>query len=154
MSRIAAITMLAVSMLMAGCSSTLPSAKSYERGETKRAMRVRYAEVVDIRPVRIEGESGFIGEKGGAAVGYTVGRTVGDGSGSKIAGAVGGVAGAVAGTAIEEKLTEQDGYQITVRLDSGRELVVVQPADLSFGVGERVRLLTGSGGRARVEKES
>jgi len=152
MTRTTFFTAAVICMLLTACSYTLPSAKSYDRSETGRVMRVRYAEVADIRPVRIDGESGFIGETGGAAVGYTVGRTVGDGSGAKIAGAVGGVAGAVAGTAVEEKLTEQDGFQIMVRTDAGDELVVVQPADVVFEVGERVRLLTSSGGRARVEK--
>ena len=146
------ILVVAAALLLPACSNTLPSADSYSRNETKRLMRVRYAEVIDIRPVKIDGEAGFIGETGGAAVGYTVGRTIGDGSGSRVAGAVGGVAGAVAGTAIETKLTEQDGYAITVRLDSGREIVIVQPADVAFGPGERVRVLTSSGGRARVEK--
>ncbi|MCZ6500542.1 MAG: hypothetical protein O6844_08670, partial [Gammaproteobacteria bacterium] len=66
--------------------------------------------------------------------------------------AVGGVVGAVAGQAIEKKITEQDGLEITIEMDNGRVIAIVQAATVDFVDGERVRVLTGRGDRARVLK--
>ena len=69
-----------------------------------------------------------------------------------MAGAVGAVAGAVAGEAVEEGVTREKGLQITVRLDTGRTLSVVQAADQRFSVGEQVKVYSRGDGAARVAK--
>ena len=53
--------------------------------------------------------------------------------------------GGVAGGAIEEIVTRKKGYEITVRLDSGRTVAIAQEADEEFKVGEPVRIVTGGG---------
>ena len=87
---------------------------------------------------------------GGGAIGYAIGRSVGDGSGHRVAGAVGGVAGAVASREVEGAARTRPGLEITVQLDRGDTLVIVQPADEAFVGGQRVRVLLGRGGAARV----
>jgi outer membrane lipoprotein SlyB len=67
-----------------------------------------------------------------------------------VARAVGGVAGAVAGQAIERKVTAEEGLEITVLLDSSETVAVVQARDVEFASGDRVRVLFGSDGSARV----
>ena len=63
---------------------------------------------------------------------------------------LGAVAGGVAGHAIEEHATKKNGLELTVRLDSGRTIAIVQEdTGESFRVGDRVRLLE-SGGTARI----
>ena len=63
---------------------------------------------------------------------------------------VGAVVGGMAGAASEEAITRKPGLEITVRLDSGRMLAVVQEdSGEKFPVGERVRLLE-YGGQVRV----
>ena len=62
------------------------------------------------------------------------------------------VAGAIAGQAIEKKITEQDGQEITIEMDNGRVIALVQAATVEFFEGERDRVLTGRGGHARVLK--
>jgi outer membrane lipoprotein SlyB len=70
-----------------------------------------------------------------------------------VAGAIGGaVVGGLVGSAIEENATRQPGLEITVRLDSGRMIAVTQAADEPFYPGDRVRLLTGYDGTARVAR--
>ncbi|HEY7378448.1 MAG TPA: hypothetical protein VH542_07185, partial [Steroidobacteraceae bacterium] len=69
-----------------------------------------------------------------------------------VAGAVGSVAGAVAEGATEEALTREQGLQITVALDKGPSVAVVQAADQQFAVGERVKILRRGDGAARVTK--
>jgi outer membrane lipoprotein SlyB len=58
---------------------------------------------------------------------------------------LGAVAGGVAGHALEERLTKNDGLEITVKLDSGQLLAITQEADEQFHPGERVRILSGQG---------
>ena len=65
---------------------------------------------------------------------------------------MGAVAGAVAGEAVEERVTRQQGLQITVDLDEGSTVAIVQGADQAFAVGERVKVLRGQRGAARVTK--
>jgi outer membrane lipoprotein SlyB len=82
------------------------------------------------------------------------GSTIGEGKGSTLAALGGALAGALIGSAGEEKFTRKDGLEITVKLDNGNEVAVVQEADVPFQVGDRVRVLTNSDGTTRVEKFS
>jgi outer membrane lipoprotein SlyB len=137
--------------LTAGCASSA-SSKVYPRRQAQQAWTVEYGRVADIDVVTIEGDRSYVGQVGGGYVGYEVGRAAVDGSGRDVAGAVGAVAGAVAGGAIEERVTRQDGLQITVELDKGPTIAVVQATDQQFEVGERVKILRGQRGAARVTK--
>lgn len=142
---------LAAVALAAGCAAP-QSGNVYSRAEVRRAWNVGFGEVVAIDQVTIEGRRSAIGQVGGGFIGYEVGRSIGGGSGSEIAGAAGAVAGAIAGEAVEEQATRQRGLQITVDLDGGRTLMVVQAADQAFAVGERVRVFTRGDGAARVAR--
>jgi outer membrane lipoprotein SlyB len=142
---------LLFSFFGAGCASSA-SSKVYPRHQAQQAWRVEYGKVTGIDAVTIGGERGYLGSAGGGYIGYEVGRYVVDGSGRGVAGAVGAVAGAVAGDAIEERVTRQDGLQITVDLEEGSTVAIVQAADQPFAVGERVKVLRGHGGVARVTK--
>ena len=135
----------------AGCAAPA-SGRYYSRQEARTAWEVRYGRVAAVDEVVIEGERSALGRVGGGLIGYQVGRSVGAGSGRAVAGAVGAVAGAVAGQSIEERATREDGWQITVDLDGGRSIAVVQARDQSFQVGERVRVYMRRGGAARVAK--
>jgi outer membrane lipoprotein SlyB len=146
-----ALVMLAGSLLLTGCADSL-GGSDYSRRDARQAYRVLYGEVAGVNPVRIEGEATGLGTAGGAAIGYSLGRVIGDGDSGRLAGAVAGTAGAVAGREIEKSLTAEDGLEITVRLDGGETLLIVQSADVAFRVGERVRVLRGQGAEARVLK--
>jgi outer membrane lipoprotein SlyB len=52
----------------------------------------------------------------------------------------------------EEGVTKKNALEITVELDSGELLTVVQEADLQFYSGERVRVLRANDGSSRVQK--
>jgi len=136
-------------MVICGCAAST-SADVYSRNDVRKAWSVEYGSVVDLGDVVIEGERSQLGRIGGGFIGYELGRTVGSGSGRSIAGAVGAVAGAVAGQATEERLTREKGLQITVELDKGGNVAIVQAADEKFVVGERVKVLRRGDGAARV----
>ena len=145
------LLLLAAVLATAGCAPPA-SGRYYSRQEARVAWDVRYGKVAAVDEVVIEGQRTALGRVGGGLIGYQVGRTVGDGSGQDVAAAVGAVAGAVAGQAIEQRATREDAWQITVELDSGRTIAVVQARDESFQVGERVRVYMRRNGAARVGK--
>ena len=53
---------------------------------------------------------------------------------------------------VEERATRQNALQITIDLDRGETIAVVQAADVAFAPGERVKVLRRGDGAARVAK--
>lgn len=143
MMRFAALLVAAAAL--AGCASS-KSGGAYTRDEARREMSVRTGIVESVRQVTLEGTKTPVGAGAGAAVGGIAGSTVGKGKGSAVGAIVGAVAGGLAGAAIEEGVTKREGLEITVKLDDGRLVAIVQEADEAFKPGERVRIVSGSGG--------
>lgn len=144
-----AMWLLPLAVLSAGCASGLGSG-DYERREARRVYEVRMGLVENVRSVRLEGTESGVGAVAGGAVGGIAGSSVGGGKGQAIGAVLGAVAGGLAGAAAEEAITRKPGLEITVRLDSGRTIAVVQEdTGERFAVGDRVRILE-SGGQARV----
>jgi outer membrane lipoprotein SlyB len=109
-------------------------------------MVVQYGTVEAVRYVRLEGTKTPIGPAAGAAVGGIAGSGVGGGRGQAVATVIGAVAGGLAGAAIEEGATRKPGIEVTVRLENGQVLAVVQEdGGENFRPGDRVRLLRDSG---------
>jgi outer membrane lipoprotein SlyB len=148
------IIILSVCMIfvisLVGCASSM-SGSAYSRSQARQVQTVREGTVVAVRPVQIEGTKSGLGTIGGGLVGGAVGQTIGGGSGRILSTVVGGVGGAVAGSAIEEGVTRQNGLEISVQLDSGPTIAIVQAADEPFYVGDRVRIIEGAEG-ARVTR--
>ena len=143
------VVVLAAGLVLSGCPASM-SGGSYTRDQARQAQDVQLGYVESVRQVNIEGTKSGVGAVSGAALGGVAGSNIGGGRG-QIAGAIGGaVLGGVAGAAIEEGVTRQPGLEITVRLDNGRMTAVTQAADEPFYPGDRVRLLIGSDGVARV----
>jgi outer membrane lipoprotein SlyB len=143
------VVVLAGALVLSGCPASM-SGGAYARGQVREAQDVRLGYVESVREVQIEGTRSGVGALSGAALGGLAGSNIGGGRG-QIAGTVGGaVLGGLAGSAIEQGVTRQPGLEITVRLDNGRMIAVTQAADQPFFPGDRVRLLTGQDGTARV----
>ena len=129
-----------LALLVVACAAS-NSPDVYSSREAKRAYKVYEATVTELRAVKIEGDSTRVGTLGGAWIGSSVGGTAGGGDGSSIAAAIGGVAGAVIGRGIERELTSDEALEITLELDNGDTVAVVQGDDVGFVIGERVRVL-------------
>lgn len=135
--------------LLAGCAAS-NSGDVYRRDQTRQAQTVKMGVVESVRTVKIEGTKSAVGTAAGAVVGGVAGSSIGEGKGSVIGAVVGAVAGGLAGSAIEEGVTRKDGLEITVKLDNGSMLAIVQEAGAEqFHPGERIRVLE-SGGETRV----
>jgi outer membrane lipoprotein SlyB len=133
-----------------GACATSNSGDVYSREDARKVQTVRMGVVEGIRQVKLEGTKSPIGTIAGAAVGGIAGSSVGGNDKvTAIAAVIGAVAGAVAGSAIEEGITRADGIEITVKLDNGTLIAIVQEATEKFTPGERVRLIE-SNGNTRV----
>jgi outer membrane lipoprotein SlyB len=143
---------LFAAVVAAGCA-TPQSADTVRRGETLRAQSVELGVVESVRGVNIEAGSTPVGTIGGAALGGIAGSTVGGGSRANAAGAiVGAILGGIAGTAIDRSVNTTQGVEVTVRLDSGRMIAVVQDGSPdAFRPGDRVRV-TSDGQTTRVSR--
>ena len=135
--------------VLAGCASGLGSG-DYERKEARRVYEVKMGVVESVRSVKLEGTASGVGATAGGVVGGVAGSEMGGGKGKAVGAVLGAVVGGVAGAAAEEAATRKPGIEITVRLDSGRTIAVVQEdTGEKFAPGERVRMLE-SGGQARI----
>ncbi len=131
-----------IALLMGGCAYNAGSA-DYRAYETRSEQSVRFGVVDSVRPVRIQPGDTGIGSTAGAFIGGVAGSNVGGGSG-QILGAIGGVIiGSILGHNIERQSNEVSGLEVTVLLDSGEFIAVVQGADEAFRAGDRVRILSG-----------
>jgi outer membrane lipoprotein SlyB len=134
--------------LLAACAYPGMGAGDYTRYEARGEHQVRFGVVDSVREVRIDPYDTGVGTVAGAMVGGIAGSHVGGGSG-EVAGAIAGtILGAIVGQNIEKSANMRPGLEITVLLDSGKYMAVVQEADEAFRPGDRVRVL--SGRRTRV----
>lgn len=138
------LTILCLGAFLAACASS-NSGGAYTRGQTRQVQTVKMGTVESVRLVKIEGTGSPIGTGTGAVVGGIAGNSMGGGRGKAITTVLGAVAGGIAGAAAEEGITRKDGIEITVQLDKGDMIAIVQEADEEFHPGDRVRLLEGGG---------
>ncbi|RME69015.1 MAG: hypothetical protein D6781_09620 [Verrucomicrobia bacterium] len=140
------ILLSAVTLLLAPACVQSGGRTVYAPGQANRAMRVELGTVVGVRDVVIDGEANAIGRWGGGAVGAAAASGVGSGVGGRIATAAGGVAGAIVGEQVQKEVTKKPAWEITIALDNGQTIVVVQEKEKGgFLDGDRVRVLMGQG---------
>ena len=139
-----AVCMLALAMLSAGCTNY--SGNTYSGSQVRSAQTVQYGTVVSVQPVTLEEDRpAVLGTVGGGVVGGVLGNMIGGGKGNTLATVIGAGAGALLGGAGSQAVGNQTGVEVTVKLDSGRTMAVVQGADISFAPGQRVRVMIGQG---------
>jgi outer membrane lipoprotein SlyB len=130
-----------VSAALTGCATSM-SGGEYSRHEVGVEETVQFGTVMSVRNVMIGGTRSGVGTVSGAAIGGIAGSELGQGRGSGIGTILGAVAGGIVGSAAEEGGTRQKGYELTIRLDSGRIVAIVQGANEVFKPGERVKLIS------------
>ncbi len=143
------LLLILIGLIAVGCAPSM-SGSAYSRDQARKVQTVHEGEVIMVREVLIEGTKSGLGGLAGGVMGFALGSTVGGGSGKGVARAAGTVAGAAAGATIEEGATRQTGLEITVKLDNGQVVSIVQAADERFDEGDLVRVLRRPDGTARV----
>ncbi len=134
------IFILLIAALLNACASS-NSGDVYSRDEARKIQTIRKGVVESVRTVKLEGTKTPLGTAAGAVIGGVAGSTVGDGKGSAIAAVIGAVAGGLLGSAAEEGITRKDALEITVKLESGSLVAIVQEATEKFSPGDNVRLI-------------
>lgn len=131
---------------LTSCASNI-SPTSYSVGSVGQVNRTVAAKVISVRPVDITGTIGAGGAVGGA-LGATAGSGIGHGNRANIAGAIAGaVVGAVAGAAIEQSATRQSAFEYVVQTENDNLMTIVQGANTTFAVNDKVLVLYGSPAR-------
>jgi outer membrane lipoprotein SlyB len=120
-----------ISVFLAACASS-NSGSVYSREDARKVQTVKTGVVESVRAVKLEGTKSPVGTVAGGVV---------SGRGSAIGAVIGAVAGGIAGSAIEEGVTRKDALEITVKLDGGGLIAIVQEADEQFHPGEKVRIV-------------
>jgi outer membrane lipoprotein SlyB len=148
-----AISISLLTVGLTGCVSGLQGS-TYSRSEARQVQEVEFGTVLSTNPVVIEGKQSGAGQLPGAIIGGVAGSSVGEGKGQQIFTILGAVGGAVVGSMIEEQATRTQGLELTIKMDSGKTLSIVQEVDNVnvFREGQRVRVLT-QGALARVSPE-
>ena len=144
------ITAILLTFTVAGCAPRSMSGDVYSRERAQTVQTIEYGEVLEARPILIEGTKSGLGALGGGVLGGALGSGVGRGAGSTIAVVGGAIIGWVAGSAVEEGATRQPGVEVTIRMDTGRTIALVQGIDPPVRAGDRVRILRHPDGSARA----
>lgn len=139
-------TVMASTLVISGCANQSASSSTYTYGQAQREQVVRLGTVQSVRYVTIQADkpSGF-GGVSGAALGGVAGSTIGGGRGNILATIGGGILGGLAGNAVENRVQQKQGLEITVLMDNGETRAIAQEADIMFSAGQRVRILSGNG---------
>ena len=129
-----------ITVFLSACASS-NSGSVYKRDDARKVQTVKTGVVESVRTVKLEGTKTPIGAVAGGAIGGIAGGSIGSGRGSAIGAVLGAVVGGIAGAATEEVVTRKDALEITVKLDGGGLIAIVQEADEAFNAGDKVRLV-------------
>lgn len=143
------VVMLCFGMILSGCASR--GGRTYSDSEVRNMQRVQNGTVTDVTEVMVEDDPSLVGPAIGGVAGGVIGSLFGSGTGRTLATIGGAALGAVAGAFTESGLRRYKALQVTMRLDNGDTLVVVQGLDEAFVKGDRVRVITTGDGKARVQ---
>ena len=118
------------------------------------AQTIRYGEVLSIERTIVEVQSHGSGTQIGSTVGAVAGYALADGRDRWLGSLLGGVVGGAAGRAADRGARKKKGFQLIVKLEGSGEEIGVQVVGKKqeHQVGDRVRLLTGPGGKTQVSK--
>lgn len=132
-----------LTLVITACASS-NSGSVYKRDDARKVQTVKTGVVESVRIVKLEGTKTPIGTVAGGAIGGIAGGSIGSGRSSAITAIIGALVGGLAGAFSEEAITRKDGVEITVKLDGGGLIAIVQEADEQFKPGERVRIVENS----------
>ncbi|MBX9745214.1 MAG: glycine zipper 2TM domain-containing protein [Chlamydiales bacterium] len=156
MSRFLVASLLTTTIFLSACAPRL-GGNDYSVSNAGDLGEILPGTIVGRKVVKIAGRDAGkentpgVGALIGGGTGALLGSQIGGGRGRYATGAVGGLLGGIAGHYAEKALTEQEGFEYQIRLDSGKSVSIVQGAEPNLGVGQRVNVLVStSGKRSRV----
>jgi outer membrane lipoprotein SlyB len=122
-------------------------------GQGNVAQSVRYGEVISLRKVKYRDPSTGTGSRVGATAGAVAGYALASRGDRWLGGLLGGVIGGAAGGAVERAGKKKKGWELIIKIDGGEEIAINVPGKKKqYEEGDRVRLMTGPGGKTEVVK--
>ena len=110
------LIIITVAILFTGCAKDLQSISnlSYNTGNVNKIREVHYGVIKETKKIIIkdEGKNTIIGGITGALIGSKIGKTKG------------AAVGAVAGGVLANKITETQGQELTIKLDSNKVILI------------------------------
>src|SRR5687768_4805977 len=123
-----ALAAAVLATVITGCAAPGLGGGSYSRDQARREQTVRMGYIESVREVKLEGTRTGVGPAAGAVAGGVAGSSIGHGRGAAL-GAIGGaLLGGIAGQVAEQGITAKRGVEVTVKLDSGQMVAVMQEA--------------------------
>lgn len=141
---------------LAGCATTPPE-DIYSHEGKHQVESIQVGIVENIRPVTIAGEVTPIGGRTVSILGQVAGSVAGGGGiAGQLLASLGGLFGSIAGSAAEEAMMRKDGIQITITLNSGESLAIVQAAsdETTFNIGDRVKVIERNGVQRIIKQQT
>ena len=147
-----------LSLFLVSCFSTNP--KDVKISDAQKISKVEYGRIISSLPVKIKGESNWLGATAGAMIGGLLGTQLcGDkeivGTKCQDIGVVfGAIGGAAAGTVTQAMLGNHDGFQYIIDVDnSDKDSAFVQGDSEAILDGQRVVIIYGKDVRILSHKE-
>ena len=138
--------LLSLSLITAGCANLDTNSYGYAQG--REVAQTYFGTVLESRTVKIAGHAGAVGAGIGSVIG---GAAAGAGSGEWGYGILGATVGALLGAGAEKLSTgDSQGVEVTVKLDNGQVLTIVQGGNEQFNSGDRVKVITHGNAGSRV----
>ena len=137
-----------LSLFLISCSSTNPT--SVKKVDSQKITKVEYGRIITSLPIKIKGESNWVGTTAGAMIGGLLGTQIcGEEEivGTKcqdIAVVFGTIGGAALGTVTQAMLGNHDGFQYIIDLDnSNKDSAFVQGDVEAISDGQKVVIIYG-----------
>lgn len=147
-----AFSLLLVAALIFGCAEmeSIGGSKYGDTGGAVASQSDRNGTITALSIVQVDEDYKFgVGTVVGAVAGGLLGAQVGAGRGATAAAIAGAAAGAAIGTAAESKMKKKDAQHVTVKMNTGGQVTIVQPVDNRLRTGMNV-VVEGSGDSARA----
>ena len=147
-----ASAIISSALLSTGCAPKLGGNDYSVRGAGE-ISQTQKGVIVAARPVMINAQDGSqpgAGSVIGGLSGAVLGSQIGGGRAGLVTGVLGGLAGAGAGHLIQGKVTEQEGVEYQVQLDTGNTITLYQGAEPTMSPGQRVLVVQSNRDRSRI----
>jgi len=152
------IIFIIISLFLVSCFSTNP--KNVKISDVQKISKVDYGRIITSLPVKIKGESNWVGATAGAMIGGLLGTQLcaeKEIVGTKcqdIAVVFGTIGGAAAGTVTQAILGNHDGFQYIIDMDSSdKDFAFVQGDSEAILDGQKVVIIYGKDVRILPYKE-
>ena len=151
------ILTLILNIFIVSCNTTTPN--KVKKSDSQKVTNIEYGTIKTSLPVKIEGESDWIGATAGAMIGGLLATQIcgeEEISGTKcqdIAIVFGSIGGAAMGSVIQAKIGNHDGFQYIINIDqcgnnsslcvNDQEKAFVQGDDNAIPIGQKVVIIYG-----------